>query len=659
MASRDTSAIRLVATRLCSLAASVILLAGAMPSAHAEPRFKHHFIDKGGPEGDIFSNTALGDLDKDGRLDVIVGRSRYGKGPRNIYWYRNQGRIDAWQGPLVLVSGVSCGCGGAVLDVDRDGWPDFVDGCWYRNPGRLKPGVAFEPTWTIHGGHDTEAADLDGDGRPEILVHTQQGKPGVYVYHAGPAPSKRWEETRALAVPVTSKGNRGLVHAAVAPRGFGDLDGDGDADIAFNGSWLENLDGKARRWKEHRNLPGFTRSGPWGRAVRCWVVDMDKDGHMDVVQSECDMPNARVAWFENVRGDGSQWTMHPLPNDCTPGDFHSLAVADFDLDGDWDVYVDEMEHLHVPKGREGAIGMIVWENRDGKGANWTKHVLVSGLGGHQAQIADLDGDGDVDIVTRPYKPAHNAIGGRMHVSVLENLARNPNATGPGSGIGPDTAASAPPPTPAEAAPPKPAANPTVTNRTANLRDGLVARWTFDDLPGNVATFDADHGRVEAGPLDVPGAALTVAARVKAESFTGSGHDGRILSKAVGIQEQDHYWMLSTWRVGRTTRLRFRLKTGGKTDTLIADAGDVQTGVWTHVAAVYDGQTMRLYADGRLVGSRPKSGSIDTSPQVPVWIGDNPPDPGSRPWHGLIDDVGIWGRAFDADQVRGLHQASPP
>ena len=53
--------------------------------------------------------------------------------------------------------------------------------------------------------------------------------------------------------------------------------------------------------------------------------------------------------------------------------------------------------------------------------------------------------------------------------------------------------------------------------------------------------------------------------------------------------------------GPDTRLRFRLKTLGTTSTLIAPTSDVVIGKWSHVVAVYDGATMRLYQDGADVG----------------------------------------------------------
>lgn len=112
-------------------------------------------------------------------------------------------------------------------------------------------------------------------------------------------------------------------------------------------------------------------------------------------------------------------------------------------------------------------------------------------------------------------------------------------------------------------------------------------------------------------------------------------------------------MLSTWRVGRAVRLRLRLKAGGSTSTLIAGSGDVRPEVWTHVAAVYDGRVMRLFKDGKEVGSMAKKGEIAVDASAGVWIGDNPPKAGSRPFQGLMDDVRIYRRALTPAEIAAL------
>lgn len=101
-------------------------------------------------------------------------------------------------------------------------------------------------------------------------------------------------------------------------------------------------------------------------------------------------------------------------------------------------------------------------------------------------------------------------------------------------------------------------------------------------------------------------------------------------------------------------LRFRLRTGGTTTTLIGTGSVISAGQWIHAAAVYDGATMRLYQDGDLVGSVAKSGTISTNPGVPVAIGNQPAGAG-RPFDGNIDDMRIYDRALTAAEIQALAQ----
>lgn len=214
----------------------------------------------------------------------------------------------------------------------------------------------------------------------------------------------------------------------------------------------------------------------------------------------------------------------------------------------------------------------------------------------------------------------------------------------------------------------------------DVQDGLVARWSMEEGEGSIALdraagiwngtlegptwstegvgagtpnpatgalrFDGVDDRIAVGTPDVAGTELTLTAWFRADDFGVS--DARILSKATGVAEQDHYWMLSTIQSQSGPRLRFRLKAGGSTTTLISQGPRLSAGEWIFVAAVYDGERMRLYLDGEEVGSTAKAGMLATSPSVPAAIGNQPA--GDRPFDGLIDEVRIYSRALTRDEL---------
>ncbi len=135
-------------------------------------------------------------------------------------------------------------------------------------------------------------------------------------------------------------------------------------------------------------------------------------------------------------------------------------------------------------------------------------------------------------------------------------------------------------------------------------------------------------------------------------------DCRIASKATGVQDQNHNIMLSTIAVGNDVRLRFRLKAGGSTTSLVASSGNFVNGQWIHVAGTYDGSNMRVYVDGVEVGSAAKTGVVGSNPAVPFWIGGNPDSPTSRPWDGKIDDVRLYDGALSPAEIQALAISSP-
>jgi hypothetical protein len=390
-----------------------------LPGA-AEIKFRHHLVDPE-VEGGNWGQLAIADLDRDGKPDIVVGQSHWGNPNAALYSYRNTGRIGQWEDKALLGKENISDCGIFAADVDGDGWTDIISSAvWYRNPGavdgkRLLERYVYDKRLAAtprSGAHDVMAADLDGSGRLSVIWHVggRQYK-GFYLYKVPAQSTGEWPRTELATVAEQ--------HGAIAPRGIGDLNGNGRPDFVYIDRWFENL---GNGWKQHANLD-FGRSGKFGVCARSWVADMDGDKHMDIIQSDCDVDEARVAWFRNVRGDGSQWEKHVLPEESVTGGYHSLAVADFDGDGDLDVFVDEIEHIFVPPARANAPGMYVWENLDGKGRRWKKQTIVSGFGGHEARVADLNGDGRLDVVTKSYKIGTNR--SRAHVSVLENLSTRP------------------------------------------------------------------------------------------------------------------------------------------------------------------------------------------------------------------------------------------
>ena len=209
--------------------------------------------------------------------------------------------------------------------------------------------------------------------------------------------------------------------------------------------------------------------------------------------------------------------------------------------------------------------------------------------------------------------------------------------------------------------------------SGNGHDGTLngdPKWTPGKIGGALA-FDgysdqADHTTdpgninwVSVEPFDVIGPGITMAAWIRPDGFDIT--DARIVTKQKTWSSIDIWWMLSTYTEGTALRMRLKTDDGGTdggTTTMWSDAGYLEAGVWSHVAATYDGSKMRLFHNGVEIMSTDKTGTIQTDPAAAIGIGNSPlGSPGGlrATFHGLIDEVRIYNSAMNEQQLLGIMQ----
>ncbi|MCB0453683.1 MAG: VCBS repeat-containing protein, partial [Aequorivita sp.] len=179
-----------------------------------------------------------------------------------------------------------------------------------------------------------------------------------------------------------------------------DIDGDNDMDVIATSKVLDRI-----VWFE--NLDGLGTFGTQSLitstadgAIGLYAADLDSDGDMDVLSAS--YLDNKIAWYENTDGLGTFGPQRILTNSALST--RDVYAADLDGDGDMDVIAAST-----------ADDRVIWfENLDGLGNFGPEKIINNDANGVIAvRAADLDGDGDKDVIA--------AIFGDGKISWYENL----------------------------------------------------------------------------------------------------------------------------------------------------------------------------------------------------------------------------------------------
>jgi hypothetical protein len=392
---------RRIARAQLALAAAILAAGPGGEEAQARsPVFVNPLLPFGLADVGDEASPDFADLDGDGDLDALVGNSE-----GDLLFFENIGTraSPAFGAPLLnpfgLVATFSDLATPVFADIDGDGDLDVFMGSalgqttFHRNIGSAS-GPSFDPAVVSGFGYaalhaSLAFADLDGDGDLDAVIGDGSGDT-FYRQNVGTPADAQFAGAVVDAFGLAGVGSQS------SPR-FGDLDGDGDLD-ALIGNEVGDLHFFANTGTVQAPAfaPALTNPfglGDVGESAAPAVADLDADGDADILAGAS---SGNVVLFANVGTKAAQAFLGPVPIPEVEGRA-SPTFGDIDGDGDLDALIG----FSLADG-----GMTLFRNTGTASAPRFEETGVAnpaGLvppvyGDPTPALADLDGDGDLDVV---------------------------------------------------------------------------------------------------------------------------------------------------------------------------------------------------------------------------------------------------------------------
>ncbi|MCP4260153.1 MAG: VCBS repeat-containing protein [Planctomycetes bacterium] len=350
--------------------------------------------------------VAVGDVNHDGRMDILAGDVWYEAPKWEMHEVRPVGKYDGTKGYSQTFANFS-------QDVNGDSWVDSIiigmpsEPCWwYENP-KNKSGHWKKRMVVDSACNETPLfLDLLGDGQPVLLFAVRPK--GQMAWFSVPNDLEGLWDMHIIAAGPDAPGTKKYSHGL----GVGDVNSDGRNDVLIKEGWWEApRDRTKTNWKFHpANL------GP--DCADILVHDLDDDGDGDVITSSAHKYG--IWWFEHRPGaDEPQFAQHLISEKFSQP--HAIRLVDMNGDGIKDLVTGKRHYAHQgkdPGGKDPA--MLYWfeVSRPQKGqVEFTMHVIDDDSGvGTQFEVIDMNNDKRPDIVTSNKKGVHVFIQRRRRAS---------------------------------------------------------------------------------------------------------------------------------------------------------------------------------------------------------------------------------------------------